>query len=513
MTTSPSSPLSNTTSTTTSTTTSNDLPRAAPTVPPVQTTASAEPPRPPTAPPDGRLTPRLRLILAVVLVAEVVDLMDSTITTVAAPTVARELGGGQALVSWLGASYALALGVLLVVGGRLGDRYGRRRLFLLGIAGFGAASLLCGLAVSPLMIVAARLAQGAFGALLLPQGFGILLAAFSRRQFAAAVTAFGPVLGGAAVLGPLVAGFVISADVAGLTWRPLFLVNIALCLVGLLVGRRVLPPDTDLQHDRIDVLGSGLLGLTMLALVGGLVDGSSTGWGARAWLALGAGAVLFALFCRRQARSSTPLLRPSLLTNRGFTSGLLLGLVYFAAANGFIYVVSLYLQLALGASAAHAALGLAPLTVGITAASFVARPLLGRLGRTVVLVGLLVTVAGAGLLALATVLCTPHPSALDLSPGVLALGAGMGLCFSSIYDVALGDVRNTEAGGASGALSAVQQLAGAVGIAATGGIFFGQLQHGGVQALRVGVVVVGAAALLCLGLVRLLPRHAAADEH
>src|SRR5450755_3664900 len=161
---------------------------------------------------SGRLSARLRAILAVVLIADVLDLMDSTITNIAAPSIVRDIGGGESLIKWLGASYALAMGVLLVVGGRLGDRYGKRRMFLTGIAGFTVASLACGLSVDPAMLITGRLVQGGFGALLIPQGIGILLATFSREQIPRAVSAFGPVLGGSAVLGPIVAGFIVTAD-------------------------------------------------------------------------------------------------------------------------------------------------------------------------------------------------------------------------------------------------------------------------------------------------------------
>ena len=156
------------------------------------TTISAAPP--PTAADPARLTARLRVILAIVLIADVLDLMDSTITNIAAPTIVRDIGGGESLIKWLGASYALAMGVLLVVGGRLGDRYGQRRMFLVGIAGFTLASVGCGLSVDPAMLVAGRLVQGGFGALLIPQGIGILITAFSREQLPRAVSAFGPVM-------------------------------------------------------------------------------------------------------------------------------------------------------------------------------------------------------------------------------------------------------------------------------------------------------------------------------
>ena len=180
----------------------------------------------------SRLTGRLRILLAIIIVADVLDLMDSTITNIAAPTIVREIGGGESLIKWLGASYAMAMGVLLVVGGRLGDRYGKRRIFLIGIVGFVAASLLCGLSVSPTMLIGSRIVQGSFGALMIPQGISILTASFSRAQIPRAVSAFGPAMAVSAVLGPIVAGFIIDADIAGLTWRPIFLINIILGSVG-----------------------------------------------------------------------------------------------------------------------------------------------------------------------------------------------------------------------------------------------------------------------------------------
>nr|BBJ52824.1 hypothetical protein SAVMC3_54530 [Streptomyces avermitilis] len=180
-------------------------------------------------------------VLGVVLAADVLDLLDSTITNIAAPTIAADLGGGTALVQWLGASYALALGVLLVLGGRLGDRHGRRRLFLAGLSGFTAASLVCGLAWNPQALVVARLFQGAFGALVIPQGFGILGATWPRDQIRKAYSCFGPVMGLSAVGGPVLAGFLVDADLAGLGWRPMFLINLVLGGAALLAAARLLP--------------------------------------------------------------------------------------------------------------------------------------------------------------------------------------------------------------------------------------------------------------------------------
>ena len=247
-----------------------------------------------------------------------------------------------------GGGYALAMGVLLVVGGRLGDRYGKRRMFLIGIAGFTLASLWCGLSVDPAMLIAGRLVQGGFGALLIPQGIGILIGAFSREQLPRVFSAFGPVMGASAVLGPIVAGFLISANIAGLTWRPIFLINIVLGTAGFIAALRLLPHDGPASAVPIDGLGSGLLGASMLALIYGLIEGSTAGWTAVPVLCLAAGAALLAGFGVRQRLAAEPLILPSLLANRGFTAGLLLGLAFFAAVNGLAYVISLFFQTALG---------------------------------------------------------------------------------------------------------------------------------------------------------------------
>jgi EmrB/QacA subfamily drug resistance transporter len=459
------------------------------------------------------LTWRLRAILAVVLIADILDLMDSTITNIAAPSIVRNIGGGQSLIKWLGASYALAIGVLLVVGGRLGDRHGKRRVFLVGISGFTAASVMCGLSVDPAMIIVGRLIQGSFGALLIPQGISILMAAFSRDQLTRAVSAFGPAMGIAAVVGPIAGGFIIDANIGGLGWRPIFLINIVLGVTGLVAAVKLLPHDQPVSDERIDVLGSGLLGATMLALIFGLIQGSTSGWTLLPVVSLVAGAVLFAAFALRQWRAANPLITPSLLKNRGFTGGLLLGLALFAAVSGFAYVISLFFQLILRLTPSQAALGLAPMAAGIVIAAIVCRPLLRRLGRTLVVIGLGTTLLGLLGLWLTVLARGAATTPWVTVPSILVLGIGMGACFSTIYDVALGDVAHDEAGSASGALSAVQQLAAAIGSAVVTTVFFSlAAAHGGVDAMIVSVLVVAAIVVLCLGLVWLLPRAAPVEE-
>ncbi|WP_306336055.1 MFS transporter [Streptomyces sp. KL118A] len=468
--------------------------------------------QPPSTAPSVLSARKRWAVLGVVLAADVLDLVDATITNVAAPSIAQDLGGGPALIQWLGASYALALGVLLVLGGRLGDKYGRRRLFLVGLTGFTLASLACGLAPTPGTLVAARLAQGAFGALVIPQGFGILGATWPREQIGKAFSLFGPVMGLSAVGGPVLAGFLIDADLGGLGWRPMFLINLVLGGAALVAAARLLPKDGGDPATSIDGPGSALLGATMLGLLSGLIEGSANGWTAPPVLLLAVGLAAFALFCRRQTTARNPLIHPSLLRNRGFTSGLVLGVVFFAAVSGLLYVISLFLQQGLALSPSDTALGLLPLSAGIVVASIACHGLIGRFGRTLVLAGLLITLTGTGWLLAQTAATGTETSTWALVPPLLVIGLGMGTCFGTVYDVTIGDIAPAEAGSASGSLGAVQQLANAIGAATVTTVFFKTADGGHGHAMTVSLVVVAGVTLLCCPLVRLLPRKAPEDR-
>ncbi|MFD6161562.1 MFS transporter [Nocardia sp. NPDC060256] len=463
----------------------------------------------PPIPATPQVTSRMWAVLAVIIAVEVLDLLDSTITNIAAPTIAKDLLGGQSLIQWLGASYALALGVLLVVGGRLGDRFGKRRLFLIGLAGFTVASVACGLAFDPTSIIAARLVQGAFGALLIPQGFGILTAVFPREQLGKAFSVFGPALGLSGVGGPILAGFLIDADLFGFGWRAMFLINIVLGGAAFAAAYRLLPFDIGDRTVAIDGLGAGLLGVAMFGALFGLIDGSAHGWTAVPLGSLAAGLVCFGLFVRRQLTAANPLIKPTLFKNRGFTSGLLLGLMFFAAVSGLIYVLSLFLQTGLGYTPTGAAIGLAPLAAGIVVSSIAAHQFIARLGRNLILIGLLITLAGTGLLL---VLAGTTVAAWALAVPILILGLGLGTCFGTIYQVTIGDIEQAETGSASGSLTAVQQLANAIGAAAVTTVYFHSAGVGQVHALTVSLILVAAITLASCALVRLLPRNAPAEH-
>ncbi|MEV5974246.1 DHA2 family efflux MFS transporter permease subunit [Streptomyces sp. NPDC051921] len=456
------------------------------------------------APPD---TDRRRwAVLAVVLFAAVLDLLDATITNIAAPTIAADLRGGESLVQWLGASYALSMGVLLVVGGRLGDRYGRRRLFLTGLTGFTLASVACGLAFDPASVICFRLLQGAFGALVIPQGFGILGAVFPPKEIGKAFGVFAPCLGLSAISGPVLAGLLIDS----FGWRSMFLINIALGGLAIVLAARLLPRDTGDRTVTLDGPGSALLAATMLGLLHGLIDGAAHGWTRGPVLSLAAGAAFFGLFCLRQRRAAAPLVEPSLLRNRGFTSGLILGLVFYAAVAGLLFVLSLYLQDGLHRSPTGASLGLAPVAAGIVVASIAAHRLKARLGRTLILVGLLLTLAGT--LALLALVQATTPTAWTLLVPVFVTGLGLGTCFGTIYEITLGDIAPGESGSASGALSAVSQLANSIGAAAVTTVYF-RTSSATADAVGRSLALVAAAVLVCCALVRLLPRAAQPRHH
>lgn len=447
-------------------------------------------------------------ILGLVLLADALDLIDSTITNIAAPTIAADLGGGPGLIKWLGATYALAMGVLLVVGGRLGDKFGQRRLFLVGMAGFTLASAFAGLATGPAMLLTARVLQGAFGALLLPQGMAIMTRAFPRDLLRTAFNLFGPLLGLATVGGPVLAGFLITSDLGGLSWRPIFLINLVIGTVGVIMAARLLPRDVGDRSLTVDGLGAGLLAVTMFGLLFGLVEGSSTGWGAVAVGSVTVGLVFAALFARRQATAEVPLLKPSLLANRGFTAGMVTGTLFFAVTSGLTYVIALFMQETLHMTAGQTALGLLPLTLGIIVAAGACMALTAKLGRTLVLIAMLLTLAGAAWMLL---LVSSQGTALSLwglAPAVFVTGLGMGAGFGTIFDFALGDIDPDEAGSASGALTAVQQLASGIGSAVVTTVYFRTLDGGAIHAMSVAIVVVMVVTVFCLPAIRLLPRVA-----
>jgi predicted MFS family arabinose efflux permease len=249
----------------------------------------------------------------------------------------------------------------------------------------------------------------------------------------------------------------------------------------------------------------------MFGIIFGLIEGSTDGWTVLPTTSLIIGFIMFIIFALRQRCATNPLIKPSLLKNKGFTSGLLIGLAFFAAVSGLSYVISLFFQFVLHLTPSQAAYGLSPMAIGIIVSSLIFRPMLQALGRKLVVIGLSITLLGSLTLWTIILVGGATVSAWLTAPAIFIIGAGMGACFSSIYEVALVDVAHDEAGSASGSLSAVQQLAAAIGSAAITTVYFnfhGNASNAMTASVMAAVVII----VLCFGLVWLLPKTVPADD-
>ncbi|WP_222843983.1 MFS transporter [Cellulosimicrobium sp. CUA-896] len=280
----------------------------------------------------------------------------------------------------------------------------------------------------------------------------------------------------------------------------------------LILALRHLPTVPAHQSARIDLTGSILLALALFGLLFGLVTGSSDGWDGLTISSVIAGVVLLVLFGWRQARADEPLLPRSLLANRGFTSGLIVGLCVFASFSGLMYVISLFFQLGLGYTPTETSLNLIPLTIGIMIGSGIANALILKLGRRLVLVGMLTTILGTGILLLFVLASGIQMIWWQNLIATSLIGVAAGICFNSVFNTALGNLKPEEAGSASGSLSAIQQIANGIGSALVTTIFIGTLASGSVTAMTTTLIVILAVAALCLLAVPLLPRAAVAIE-
>jgi MFS family permease len=405
---------------------------------------------------------RLRwIVAAVVLTANVMDLLDATIINVAAPSVHRDLGGGASTIQWLSAGYTLAFAVLLIAGARLGDILGRRRLFLVGSAGFTLFSAACAAAPTIGILIVFRALQGAFGALMIPQGFGLMKEVFSDdAELDKALGLFGPATGVPMLAAPIIAGALIDADFWGIGWRLVFLINVPIGALTLPLAVRSLPRGRATHPGmKLDLGGVLLVGLALVAIIYPLIQGRADGWPAWSFAVLAAGAILLLVFVRyERQRQSNPLIEPKLLANRTYLSGVAVALALFGAFGGLLLCVSLYGQLGEGWSPVHAGLTLTPMVVGMIVGMVGSSALVGRLGRHLLHIGIVLIAAGTAALAL-MLAGARTASTWDLVPGQL-------------FRFILTSVSMDEVGSASGVMEAVQQLSTSLGVAVLGTIFF-----------------------------------------
>ncbi len=456
----------------------------------------------------------------VVIVASVMDLLDSTIAQTAAPAIRKSLGGSYADLEWISAAYTLAMSVSLLVGSRLGDVLGRRRALLLGIGGFIAASVLCAFAPSAGALVAARTLQGVLAALMVPQGFGLIRELFGDEGQQKAFGVIGPVMGLAAVIGPVVGGGLVNLDILGSGWRAIFLVNVPLGLAAIAAGRRYLPQVAPATPGlRLDAPSVMLAIAGGFALVYPLIQGREYGWPVWSFALLGGGVVILLAFAAVQAnrvrRGRAPLVEPSILRRRPYVAGLAVVVAFIGAMGGMMIALNVMYQTGLGFTPLDCGLATISIPIAAIAGSITSSVLLGRIGRTTMHIGA-VTMA-VGLLIVEVVLRTRSGgvSAWDLAGPLAVTGFGMGMVFVPMFDIILAGVAPHELGSASGLLESVQQLAMSLGIAAVGTVLFDRLGRGHGAAAFVGAAdhaLIVAIAFLVAACVAIfwLPKHARA---
>jgi EmrB/QacA subfamily drug resistance transporter len=422
------------------------------------------------------------LILAVVLAAECMDLIDSTVVNVAAPQIARQFHATSTSLQWIVGGYPLAIAVGLITGGRLGDLVGRKRMFIIGASGFVAASTLCGLAPNTSVLVAARLVQGGFASMMLPQGFGILREVFPAEERQQAFAIFGPVIGFSAVLGPIIGGSLIDWNLFGSGWRLVFLVNVPLGIAAIVGATRLLPASVTDRNTKLDLVGTALVSAFAVLLVYPLIQGRDYGWPWWTWAALAAGVGFLGLFAvqqrRRDAAGADPLVTPSVFGHRGYSAGLVFAMLFFCGMGGTLLCATLFLQIGQGFTPIHAAVCTIPLSVGLVIGSAASGGYLGpKYGRRTLQAGVVIGALGWVLLILAL---RGHSTIgfLDLTPGLLVAGIGFGLIVAPMFDIILASVTDAETGSASGVLNAGQQLASSIGVAVLGTVFFDTIAGG-----------------------------------
>lgn len=424
--------------------------------------------------------------LGIVLLAAFMELLDVTVVTVAAPQIQQSLHASYAQIEWILAGYQLAFAAGLVTGGRLGDIFGYRRIFVVGIVWFTIASLLCGLAPNGTAIVVFRMLQGLAAALMFPQVVAIIHVTFRGKNRAAAFGALGGATGLAGVAGPLLGGALISANIMGQQWRPIFLINIPIGLIATVGVLATVRESRSREAPRLDPFGAILGTAAVVLVVFPLIEGRSAGWAWWIWALLALSVPAFAIFAVHQRmlqrRGRWPIVDPTLFRGGSFATGLVIQLICFAGVSGIFLVLAVELQAGHQFSALRTGIAFLPIAAGTALASGIAIPLLPKLGKIVLQIGAVVMILG-----MLGLIYTLHQYAQTLSiwkltPAEIIVGVGLGMIVTTVNDVVLAEATGPSAGSGSGVQATLGQTGNAVGVAIVGAIFFGLLGSNAVAA-------------------------------
>ncbi|MEL7629497.1 MFS transporter [Pectobacterium aroidearum] len=412
--------------------------------------------------------------LSVLLIAGFVTIFDLFVVNVAIPSMQVDLGASFAQIGFIVAGYELAFGVLLITGGRLGDVFGRRRLFVVGMAGFTLASALCGLAPSAGFLIGARILQGLAAALLFPQVYASIRVNFDGDDSRRAFGLLGMTLGLAAIAGQILGGWLVHANLFGLGWRSIFLINVPIGLLAI-AAARFIPESRTPQRPSLDWIGVALVSVGLTLLLVPLIEGPGQGWPEWSLWMLATATLLLAMFYRQQERRQRaghlPLVDMRLLVQRRFLLGVLLVLLVYSTSSSFFLCFALLVQAGLGLDPFLAGSIFAPCSVGFVLASLAAPRLVARWGTVAIVVGALVYAVSIGLLIMQVQLAGADLVAVRLIPVLVVVGAGQGFIMTPLLNLVLGFVDEAQAGMASGVISTVQQVGAALGVAVVGILF------------------------------------------
>ena len=432
------------------------------------------------------------LALPVILVGVFMTILDFSIVNVALPSIQADLHASAAEIQFVVGGYSLTYGCGLITGGRLGDRFGRRKIYTLGMALFTLASLACGLAPSALVLVVARLAQGACSAVLFPQTLALLNVTYTGDDRARAFRVYGLVLGLATACGQVVGGVLIL----GLGWRSCFLINVPFGVAAMALARIWVTESRSATLKRLDVRGAPLVTIALAMLVFPLVEGRQAGWPPWSILTMIASVPVFGLFLRLQHN----LIEPILLRSKAFLLGVGTVLATYAGMASFFLVLAVYLQSGRGYAPLDSGLEFLPVGVAFMITSLRGTKVGISTGAVVLALAELALAAVAGLASWVT-----------LVP-LTAVGCGMGIVMTPLLSRVLAGVEPDHAGSASGVLSMMQQIGNSLGVALIGIVFYNTLHIGYTHAFQFGMVYTAIMALVVAVLVTRFPRPARADR-
>ncbi|MFI2242147.1 MFS transporter [Streptomyces chrestomyceticus] len=421
-----------------------------------------------------RMPRAARIALVVVLAAELMDLLDQSVVLTALPAIQASTGAGPAAVQWLTAGYSLTVAVGLVTGGRLGDLHGRRKILLVGTAVFTLASRLCGVATGPGVLIAARVVQGAGIAVMIPQVLATLHVTFDGENRSRAFGLYGAVLSLASVLGPVLGGVLTQLDLSGLSWRPIFLINVPVGLAVIVLGRRFVAESTARNAGRLDLAGMLLSALAVVLIIFPLTEGRTHHWPLWCFAMLAAGLLVLGVFLRHQRRrqDDSPLVALALFRGRQFSGGLSTQLMLGLSTGMFFMAWTLYLQRGLDMSPLTAAAAFVLLALGELAGAAVAMKTAGRFGRRLPQAGVLIVLGSLAAYGLQIGSRQGGLTLLVMTAPVVLIGFGFGMVGRPLTDLSLARVPHESAGSASGLFNTAIHLGIALGTALTALVFF-----------------------------------------